>query len=249
MTVKALDVITDALSLVGFTSCGEAPEAEASALAVRTLNRMLLEWSTKSVYSPAQYDQSCPSNGTASYLLGDVDGGPTPDISTSPKAIMQVTIEQGIVVWPTSLGTLADWHKIMPKTIQGVPSSAFWDYQQGQSRLYLWPIPVSNMTVRIVGIQDIATIRNAQSEILLPADYEEALVYNLAKRLMPHFPPSADANPKALEEIIFIANSSLSGIKRRNANMREMRVLSDFPGVGNAGGGNDGYLNWRGRAV
>lgn len=249
MTVKALDVISDALALVGFISFGEAPEAEASALAVRTLNRMLLEWSTKSIYSPAQYDRSCPSNGTASYLLGDVTGGPTPDIDTSPKAILQVTIEQGIVIWPATLGTLADWHKIMPKTIQGVPSQAFWDYQQGQSHLYLWPIPVANMTVRVVGIQDIATIRNAQSDILLPDDYQEALVYNLAKRLMPYMPPSADANPKALEEIIFTANSSLSGIKRRNSNMRDMRIVSDFPGIGHAAGGNDGYLNWRGRAV
>jgi len=249
VTVKALPIITDALNLAGFVSFGEAPESEAAALAVRTLNGMLLEWSTKSLYSPAQYDQSCPANGTASYLLGTVAGGDTPDIATTPKAILQVTTEQGVVVYPTSLGSLADWRAIMPKNIQGIPRQAFWDYQQGQSHLYLWPIPVANMTIRIVGVSDIPMVANAQGDIDLPADYQEALVYNLADRLLPFMPPSADTNAVVFDKIKYLANTSLSGIKRRNSNMRELRVASDFPNPGPRGGGNDGYLVWGGRAI
>lgn len=247
--MKALPIITDALAITGFVSFGEAPESEAAALAVRTLNGMLLEWSTKSLYSPAQYDRSCPANGTAGYLLGTVTGGPTPDIATSPKAILQVTTEQGVVVYPTSLGTLADWRAVMPKNIQGIPRQAFWDYQQGQSNLYLWPIPVANMTIRIVGVGDVPTVANAQGDIDLPDDYQEALVYNLADRLLPFMPPSADVNAIVLDKIKYMANTSLSGIKRRNSNMRDLQVHSDFPGAGGRMGGNDGYLAWGGRAI
>lgn len=247
--MKALPIITDALNLAGFVSFGEAPESEAAALAVRTLNGMLLEWSTKSLYSPAQYDRSCPANGTAALLLGTVAGGPTPDIATSPKAILQVTTEQGTVVYPTSLGSLADWRAIMPKNIQGIPRQAYWDYQQGQSNLYLWPIPVAGMLIRIVGVGDVATVANAQGDIELPDDYQEALVYNLADRLLPFMPPSADTNAAIFDKIKYLANTSLSGIKRRNSNMRELKVLSDFPSPGPRGGANDGYLTWGGRAI
>ena len=249
--MKALPILTDALALVGFVSFGEAPEAEASALAVRTLNGMLLEWSTKSIYSPAQYDKTCPSNGSTTYVLGSSDDVPTPDFATAPKDIRQVSIEQpgGVVVWATgTLRTLADWALAMPKTIQGIPSTAFWDFQQGQSRLYLFPAAPSGYLIRVVGNADIPTIKNTQGEIDLPNEYQEALVYNLAKRLVPFMPPSADANPAALDEIRFIANTSLSGIKRRNQMMRFDAIHSDFPEVGN-GHGNDGYLAWRGRAI
>ena len=249
--MKALPIISDALALVGFVSFGEAPEAEASALAVRTLNGMLLEWSTKSIYSPAQYDKTCPSNGSTTYVLGSSDAVPSPDFLTAPKEIRQVSIEQpgGVVVWSTrALRTLADWALAMPKTIQGIPSTAFWDFQQGQSRLYLLPAAPAGYLIHVVGNSDIATIKNAQGEIDLPDEFHEALVYNLAKRLMPFMPPSADANQAALDEVRFIANTSLSGIKRRNQMMRFDAIQSDFPGVNN-GRGNDGYLAWRGRAV
>lgn len=249
--MKALPILSDALALVGFVSFGEAPEAEASALAVRALNGMLLEWSTKSIYSPAQYDKTCPSNGSTTYVLGSSVDVPDPDFATAPKDIRQVSVEQpgGVVVWNSGAPrTLADWALTMPKTIQGIPTRVFWDYQQGQSRLYLFPAAPVGYLIRVVGNADIPTIKNAQGEIELPDEYQEALVYNLAKRLMPFMPPSADANPAALDEIRFIANTALSGIKRRNQMMRFDSIQSDFPTLA-SGRGNDGYLAWRGRAV
>ena len=243
--MKALDVITDALSLV-VSPHSARRRSEASALAVRTLNRMLLEWSTKSVYSPAQYDQSCPSPTGQPLTFGDVGGGPTPGISTSPgdhaghdrarhRRLADVARHPGRLAqdhaeddpWRPELGVL------------GLPA--------GQSRLYLWPIPVANMTVRIVGIQDIATIRNAQSEILLPADCEEALVYNLAKRLMPSSAQRRRESEGAGGDHLHCELVAVRHQAQERQHARDARSPTSWRWE--CWRGNDGYLNWRGRAV
>ena len=112
--MKALPLLTDALNIAGFVGFGEAPRAEASALAVRIANGMLLEWSTKSIYAPSLYDHSCPTLGVALFTLG---GAGAPDIATSPKSIMQVTAEMSGIVFRISMHTLLDYQEVFPKNI------------------------------------------------------------------------------------------------------------------------------------
>ena len=246
--MKALPILTDALNIAGFVSFGEAPKAEETALAVRCLNGMLLEWSTKSIYSPKQYNMTCPANGTSEYRLGIPTGSTiVPDMPTSPKQILQVTTELGTIVYPTAIGTVADFAQVFPKDIVAIPSNAYWDWDQDGSVLYLWPAPPVGMTVRVIGIGAIDVTPNGQGNIDLPDDYTEALVYNLAQRLIPFLPPDATANPQTFAYIDRIAGTSLSGIKRRNANRIDMALVSDYPSVGGRRRGNDGYLTWRGR--
>ena len=239
MAFKALPVITDALALIGVAGLGEAPKADESAQAVRFLNMILEEWAAKAIYNPGIYNEVCPANGTASYTLGT--GG---DIATSPKSILQVQTEINGLVYPCRvLGTVADYEAIPIKTVSAIPSSAFWDYQQGSSTLYLYPTPPGGFSVRVIGLPAIHEIDNAQGTIQLPDDYKKALVYTLAINMLPIMPPTADQNPKTFEYLERAMNTALSFIKRRNSKKQDTLLHSDYQGTGSTG---ESYLTWAG---
>lgn len=246
MPFPALPTIRKALSVSGHVMFGEAPEAEASALCVDLINDILLEWSLKSIYNPGIRTVEFPSNGTNTYLLGDAVGT-TPASSFNPRAINQIVVKTGNVVFPVALSSAVDWQLVMPKNISGVTSDAFWDYQLDQSTLHLWPIPPAGYTIAVTGTTAIPKITDASDDIELPEEYSEFLTWTLATALIPFMPPDVNVNPKVFEYIERRMNTAGTAIKRRNAALRERRITPSLPSLGR--GYNDGYLIWRGRAV
>ena len=247
MSFTAEPVITDALNVSGFVAFGEAPEAEATALAVRLGNDILREWSLKSIYNPGLYSVDMPSNGTNTYLLGPATGT-TPDAPINPAAISKITLKSGTVTYPVTLRSMVDWERVMPKNISGVTTTAFWDYQFGQSKLNVWPIPPAGYTLNVTGIPLIGTFENEQSQVPLPEEYIEFFKWTLAISLIPFMPPDVNANPKVFEYIERRMNTAGSTIKRRNSKLRTNAFSGDMPGVGGQNL-NDGYLAWQGRAL
>lgn len=249
MSFPALPVITDALTVSGFAMFGEAPEPEASKLAARLINDILLEWSVKSIYNPYVYTERFSSNGTNDYLLGTVTGGDTPDAATNPAAISSLVLQSGTVTWPIQVLSIVDWESVMPKNITGITSAAFFDFQSPQSELKLWPIAPAGYTIALTGMKLIPTIENAHGTVQLPVWYQEFLKWTLAQRLVPMMPPDVNANPKTFEYIERAMNTAGSAIKRRNSKLRTHKFASDLPSVGSGSNINDGYLLWPGRAI
>lgn len=235
--MNAYDLIRDALMLVGFAAFGEAPEAEAAQLAVRTLNNMLGEWSSKSIYNPRQFNGTVVASGQPSITLG-----PGGDISTNPTEITQVTLEMGTTVWTIGRRTLKEYERITVKQTPGIPSVVAWDRQDPVSTLYFWPVPYVGYTIRVIGFDSIPRLTVPQDDLDLPEIYSEAIVYGLAKRLLPFFPGLTD--PNILPIIHGTAATALSGIKRLNNNMRSNRMVSDL-----GGGPGSSYWTWPGRVV
>ena len=235
--MNAYDRITAALSMVGFAAFGEAPEAEAVQLAMRVLNSMLGEWSTKPYYNPRQWMATAVAAGAPSLSLGD--GG---DFSTNPVDIRQVTLELGTTVWRVPLKTLQEYELMTVKTTPGVPQMCAWDRQEPLSRIYFWPIPIVGYTVRLVGIDAIPRLSTPHDTLDLPDWYDETVEYNLAKRLLPHMPGLVGSD--MLSIIQATAATSMSGIRARNLRMRQTRTVSDFR-MGGAGT----YWTWPGRVV
>lgn len=236
--MKAFDRITAALSMVGFTAFGEAPEAEAVQLAMRVLNSMLGEWSTKAYYNPRQWMATAVATGAPSLSLGV--GG---DFTVNPVEIQQVSIELGTTVWTVPVKNLSEYQRMVTKQTQGVPQMCSWDRQDPVSRLYFWPCPISGYTVRLVGMDTIPRITSPHADLDLPDWYDEAVEYNLAKRLLPHIPGLVGS--EMLQLIHAGASTAMSGIRARNLSMREPRIVSDFGGVGQG----DSYWTWEGRVV
>lgn len=245
MSFPALPIIQDALHMIGMAGFGDAPKSEPAALAAREMDRIVQGWAGKSLYNPGVYQEVVTSTGATSLQLGGV-GGDTP---TSPKAILQVTTEyssgNGPVYPCDRIGTVQDYFRIPVRNIAAITKSAFWDYQQGQSTLYLYPAPAAGMIIRIMGLPEIARITSAQGTVELPSDYEEFLLYTLALALVPHLPPDINTSPKVFEYLERRMNTAGSGIKRRNSNKVDMAVTSDYaPSSGRHG---NSYLTWPGR--
>lgn len=224
MPVSVQDVVTDALSLVDFIQFGEAPPAEAQALAVRTLNGMLGEWSTKRYMDPLQRSYDCVPANPGKIVIGtDTTTIPAPDIVADLTYIDSVIAIQGQVVFKLSPISLAEYMEISVKVTTAIPAVYAWDYQKPNGTIWLFPQALSNLALRVVGMPKV-DLAGSQSTINLDDSYYEALTYNLAVRLYPHLKRDAGLDPT----IVQVAQRSETGLKDRNRRMRMRRARVPF---------------------
>lgn len=228
MSVSVQDVVTDALSLIDFIQFGEAPPAEAQALAVRTLNGMLGEWSTKRYMDPLQRSYDCVPVNPGKIIIGtDTTTTPAPDIVADLTYIDSVMAIQGQIVFRLMPRSLAEYMELSVKTLTSIPRIYAWDYQKPNGTIWLYPQALSNLALRVVGMPKI-DLTGSQSTIALDDTYSEALVYNLAVRLYPHLKRDAGID----QTIVEIARRSETGLKDRNRRMRMRRARVPFGSTG-----------------
>lgn len=224
MSVSVQNVVADALSLADFIQFGEAPPAEAQALAVRTLNGMLGEWSTKRYMDPLQRSYDCVPANPGKIIIGtDTTTNPAPDIVADLIYIETVMAIQGQIVFPLSPRSLSEYMELSVKTLTAIPKVYAWDYQKPNGTIWLYPQALSNLAMRVVGMPKI-DLTGSQSIIDLDDTYSEALVYNLAVRLYPHLKRDAGID----QTIVEIARRAETGLKDRNRRMRMRRAKVPF---------------------
>lgn len=224
MAISVQDVITDALSLVDFAQFGEAPEAEAEKLAVRTLNGMLGEWSTKNLINPKFTSIAVtPQVNDRVTLSATPPTGVTPDVGIDFFNLSGVTAELGPVVYTLSPISLYEYERLSIKQIVAPPSLYAFDAQSPVGTIYLYPRPLASMLVRITGTPRIGATA-AQQTIDLDDAYYEGIVYNLACRLYPHLKRDVGID----QEIIYIAKTALTGWRQRNIKMRQKKARTGF---------------------
>ena len=182
MSLKTYEIIQDALIVIGAlgVSDGDTLEAPVANTALRTLKGLIGEWSTKSIYNPVQFDRTCapPASPTAYIEMGE--GG---DIVERPHLVNEVQITLGPAVHVIPIVSLAEYQRSFVKETTGIPQICAVDYQFPLSRIYFWPIPLSNTGVRVIGFSAMPMPVTVQSDLDYPDYWREALVYNLAARL------------------------------------------------------------------
>ena len=234
-------MIQDALILTGAlgVSDGDDLQENIGSLALRTLNGMLANWSTKDLvnYSQAVVTLNPPAQGTTYLTLG-TDGIITPDSATRFIQIREIHIKQGTSVWTVPSGTYEEYDRCFAKLTQGIPQIFAYDYQFPVGKLYMWPVPLAGSTVDVIGIKSLAYATSVQGTLDLPDWWRDAIVYNLAVRLGPFI-----GNPPD-EQIMQTAGHALSGIKSMNNRMRTPKLTTDF-GSPSAGS----WQTWPGRVV
>lgn len=227
------DVITDAGSLIDFVQFGEAPEPEFELLAVRTLNGLLGEWSTKRWINPKQSVKSCVPASRQVVVMGtDLTTGVTPDIAADFISLQKVTATLGSVVYTLTPIALAEWEALSIKQMQAIPAVYAFDYQQPIGRLYLYPQLNGPYTITVTGMPKLA-LTGPQSTIDLDDTFYDAVVYNLACRLYPHLKRDAGLD----REISFTARAALTGIRMRATRMRAQKAQTGIGSGGNLGSG------------
>lgn len=179
----ANDLITGALQAVTSVTPGEPVDGGEAANALIVLNRMLKSWSAKRLMIPYRTLENFTwTAGQASFTLGQ-SGSPSfntlrPDYVTFVYRRQSPTQDA-----PLRPMTKDQYNALGDKNTQGQPEWYYYDPQFPNGVLYLYPVPSSNITIFVESLKPVNQFTTLQTEIALPGEYEEPIVYLLAHRL------------------------------------------------------------------
>lgn len=219
--MTAQDLIRSALVLTGTLAQGESPSAEDSADAFTRLNRLVSAWqnqrltiwvterkvytltASKQTYTigvGADFNQARPQ--FLSYA-GLILTTPNPDVEI-PLDVINVKdwSQQSIKALTSTLPTRVYYETVFPTT----GASAGW------GNVIFWPTPTQVNDVALYCPLPLSEFAALATDYTLPPGYQEALEYNLAKRLI----QAGMGLREHLPDISDMARESLAAIKRVN---------------------------------
>lgn len=177
-------VISDALVLIGGLEDDETPTAPQFERAKRTLHRMIRAWSAKPLKVWAEQDVELDLVASQSaYTIGpggDLDMARPIRISNVRRVVSGIETEIRQV-------SRQEYLTQPSKDSEGYPVFVYYDAQIEQGVLHVWPAPQSADKLRFSARAYIEDFSNLASEPNFPAEWGEAIVYNLALRLCPMY--------------------------------------------------------------
>ena len=200
------------------------------------INMMMAQWNRRNWLIYRDRDVFLTSNGNLSYWIGP--GGdfnfPRPDSVKSAfvRYITQITgasygdgladfaigesnvgLEQVGADWPLQiLQSREDYNKIRTKNIYGGPSALYYDPMIPMGRVFFYPVPAAGLyELHMTVMEQLVAFDDLSTDISLPGEYQEALLYNLGVRLRiaRQMPPDARLDG--------LARASLGTIRSANA--------------------------------
>lgn len=179
------EIIKDALVMVGAIEDEATPSAEQYSYSKRILNRMVKAWSVRGLKAWKWREVTVDLvAGTASYALGptgaEVINRPL-EIANVRKIIDSVETEIRIV-------SRSEYFNQPDKTTRGKPVFVYYDKQLGDGVLYVWPAPDSSTDdLKLSYKSYIEDFDSLSDDAEFPVEWEEAIVYGLALRLIPKY--------------------------------------------------------------
>lgn len=237
------DICTQALVNSGVLGVGNPPSADQTTRALALLNNMLAVWSSKRWLNYAELDHVIHVTGAQSYTIGPVSTAnpvayPTPDIVVASRPDR---IEYGFVRLFNTGGSLPvdyplrqimsreDYSRVTLKTLKTLPDSFFYDSNFPLGTIY--PLPIPNLPTQYelhFGTRVILPVlTTSATNINLPPEYNDAMVWNLARRVRAawRLPPAPDINALAQDGLNCIRSSNI-----------QVPSLSMPAGLGGSGG-------------
>lgn len=216
------DIVLAGLRNSGIVGLGQTASSEDMNQGCSTLNDMIAQWQQRRylVYRLVEY--SVPCNGSESYQIG-----PGGDISVAqrPAAINAAFARQVInanpnkIDYPLSiLPSRETYSQIAMKQLQSFPEWCWYDADTPLGKLYVYPIITNQFELHVIFRQQLQTAMALTDEISLPAEYREALVYNLAIRLSANY--GLPLNPTVAK----LAKAALETMRTINAQVPTMNM-------------------------
>ena len=216
------DILTDALVDSGAFSIGMPPPATAVQKALRRLNGMLSQWQVKRYLVYQLVSLSCNATGAQTYTIGpggQFNCAPRPD-KLNAAYMTQLNVSPGNPVdYPLRvLDTWEDYSRISLKELSTWCQWVFLDPGVPLGTLYFWPVPQAGLfTLRVVCKQSLGQVSDLSASVDLPAEYFEALYYNLMVRLR------AAYNMAPRPDHVGLARDSLRVLRGANSQIPSMR--------------------------
>lgn len=230
------DAISYAQRVAGILGVGQTALPQDTADAQTALSLMLQQWRQKRWLVFRLNTTTVPLLvGKASYTVGPA-ATPNPDFVTDgnfrPANIQSCYLRQTAGLGPNTfpldfpmriIQSRQDYDRISLKSLQSWPSAIYYDPTIPNATMYIWPIPIQNLfslyiawqtAIDVAGEQGLAT----DLETLLPAETQEAIIYNLAQRLITNYKLPPDAN------VADMAKATLNTLRQVNFAIPESQI-------------------------
>jgi hypothetical protein len=183
MTVR--DLIRRSMRLIGALSAGENPTSEEQSDAFTALNAMLGSWSISGllVYTVTEETLSFVAN-QQSYTIGSGGNFNT----TRPVKIMKANVLDGDTEYPIDVVNYQQWSSIPVKSnTSNIPNKVYLEVAVPLATLSFYPIPSTANSLILYSLKPLSSFTSVNDSFLFPEGYEDAVVYNLAKRIAPEY--------------------------------------------------------------
>lgn len=201
-SLTALEIIEEARAMLGVHADEEPLEEHEKQRGLRVLNMMLKAWQADGV----MYWTMTEGSHVLTQSDRDITFGTGADFTTLPFDIMDVRITRNSTDLKMREMSREEYYQLPIKTNEGYPTNWFYDRQRDSGTLYIWPAPDSTAGTlkftyrRIINDMDV----NAD-DMDLPQEWFEAVVANLAERLIPYYGKSG--TPRAQDVAVKAATT------------------------------------------
>lgn len=219
------DIINDALLLLGVGAEGEAVSKDTINYGLRAFNRMLSSWSAElGMIYEYSFDDVNWVAGQQSVTIGPSGA----DITTArPLKITSFQSRNESIDFTVLPITFNLYQTLEQKDITSdYPNVYAYNETFPNGTLFIYPVPSSNLNVRISSEKELTSI-TLDGNIIFPPGYEQAFQYNLAVMIAPSFGTQASSDIK--QE----AFNSRQALEINNYDIEEMMPDYQAPGVYN----------------
>lgn len=231
------DAIAYAQRISGVLGVGQTALAQDTTDAQVALQAMLKQWRQKRwlVYR-LDWTIFPLTIGKQSYTVGTSGVDPQADVVTGgnyrPANIQSCFLRQNVGSGPNSypidfpmrvLESREHYDRISLKFLQSWPASIYYDPTIPLATLYIWPIPVQNLFSLYIAWQEAIDVAGEEALSLelddyLPVETQEAILYNLAARLILNYKLPPDPG------ISDMARATLNTLRQTNFALAPMRM-------------------------
>ena len=216
------DIINLAFKNSGVLAQGQTLSQEHANDAFTMLNAMLAQWAVKRWLIYHLVDVTKTMTGATSYTVGPAGDF---NVAARPSAIEAAFVSQNLNT-PQQIDTpleilqsREDYNRISMKGLVSFPYYLFYDNAFPLGIIYPWPAPNANLYGLTLTIKaPLTAFTSLSSDLNLPTEYQEALIYNLAGRLRPFFQLAPD------NSIVALARAALSAIRNANTQIPRLQM-------------------------
>lgn len=231
MSTTPANLIALALLDSGVIGQGQRASAADTNNAYARLQMMMAQWNRKRWLTYCLVDLPLVSTGAQSYTIGPGGDFDTtrPDRLEDGCFVRQLNTSQP-VDYPLSLIQSREaYSRIVMKEMGNFAWSIFYDSQFPTGTLYPWPVPAAGTyELHVLVKQPLNPFTSISQTILLPPEYEAAILYNLQVRLRAAYRLPPDP------VIIALAKDALNLIRGANAQIATLTMPRAVMGRGPA---------------
>jgi hypothetical protein len=221
--MTAQELIEDAFIELGILVAGQALATDDLAWGTRKFNRFLQSKSVDGLNLHYMVTESfSPVGGTASYTIGT--GG---DFDTiRPNTIKSAFIRDANGHdYPIDIRPMSDYWELGEKSTQDRPTRLYYDRQFPLGIIYLYYVPATDEKLHIQSYKPLTTYDDvANDDVVIPAEYENMFIYNLAVSLAPRY------GRTPTQELIDLADDTLRDIRSDNLSKTFVGVNVNYLG-------------------